>query len=121
MYIKRLDICGFKSFLEKSSFIFSSGISAVVGPNGCGKSNVIDAIQWVMGEQSVKQLRGKSREDIIFAGAEGKDAMNVAEVVMTLDNTNGHLSEAYRDLAEISIGRRLFRSGESEYFINIHR
>lgn len=118
MYIKRLDICGFKSFVENTSFIFSSGISAVVGPNGCGKSNVIDAIQWVMGEQSVKQLRGKSREDIIFAGAEGKDAMNMAEVVMTLSNPNGHLSEAYRDLPEVAIGRRLFRSGESEYFIN---
>jgi chromosome segregation protein len=118
MYIKKLDICGFKSFVEKTSFIFSSGITAVVGPNGCGKSNIIDAVQWVMGEQSVKQLRGKSREDIIFAGAEDRHPMNMAEVVMTLVNTNGHLPEEYRDLPEISIGRRLFRSGETEYFIN---
>ncbi len=118
MYIKRLDICGFKSFVEKTSFIFAPGVSAVVGPNGCGKSNVIDAMQWAMGEQSVKQLRGKSREDIIFAGAEDRHPMNVAEVVMTLVNTNGHLPEEYRDLPEISIGRRFFRSGESEYFIN---
>lgn len=118
MYIKRLDICGFKSFVEKTSFVFSPGISTVVGPNGCGKSNVMDAIQWVMGEQSVKQLRGKSREDIIFAGAQDRHPVNMAEVVMTLANNNGHLPEEYRDLPEIAIGRRLFRSGESEYFIN---
>ena len=118
MYINRLDICGFKSFVDKTTFLFSSGISAVVGPNGCGKSNVIDAVQWVMGEQSVKQLRGKLKEDVIFAGAEETQPTNMAEVVMTLTNTNGHLPEEYQSLPEISIGRRLFRSGESRYYIN---
>ncbi|MEJ2154662.1 MAG: AAA family ATPase [Desulfobacteraceae bacterium] len=118
MKIKKLDILGFKSFLDKASIAFPSGISAIVGPNGCGKSNVIDALRWVMGEQSVKQLRGKSMEDIIFAGANNKPPLNMAEVTLTLANDNGHAPEEFRDFSEISVTRRLFRSGESAYLIN---
>lgn len=118
MKIKKLDIVGFKSFQDKSSITFPTGISAIVGPNGCGKSNVIDAFRWVMGEQSVKQLRGKSMEDIIFAGANGKPPLNMAEVTITLANDNGHAPEEFKDFSEISVTRRLFRSGESAYMLN---
>jgi len=118
MKIKKIDIIGFKSFLDKASIAFPAGISAIVGPNGCGKSNVIDALRWVMGEQSVKQLRGKSMEDIIFAGANNKPPLNMAEVTLTLANNNGHAPEEFRDFSEISVTRRLFRSGESAYLIN---
>ncbi len=118
MKIKKLDIVGFKSFQDKASIAFPPGITAIVGPNGCGKSNVIDAFRWVMGEQSVKQLRGKSMEDIIFSGANGKPPLNMAEVTMTLTNDNGNAPEEFRDYAEISVTRRLFRSGESAYLIN---
>lgn len=118
MKIRKIDIVGFKSFLEKASIVFPEGISAIVGPNGCGKSNVIDALRWVMGEQSVKQLRGKSMEDVIFAGANGKPPLNMAEVTLTLANDNGHAPREFRDYTEISVTRRLYRSGESAYMIN---
>jgi chromosome segregation protein len=118
MKIKKIDIIGFKSFMDKACINFPPGISAIVGPNGCGKSNVIDALRWVMGEQSVKQLRGKDMEDIIFAGANGKSPLNMAEVTLTLANDNGHAPEEFREFSEISVTRRLFRSGESVYLIN---
>ena len=118
MKLKKLEIQGFKSFQDKAAISFPEGISAVVGPNGCGKSNVIDAIRWVMGEQSVKKLRGKSMEDVIFAGANGKAPLNMAEVALTLKNDNGSAPEELRDYAEIMITRRLYRSGESAYFLN---
>lgn len=118
MKISRLDIVGFKSFLDKASIQFPPGISAIVGPNGCGKSNVIDALRWVMGEQSVKQLRGKNTEDLIFAGSNGKPPLNMAEVTLTMANDNGHAPEEFRNCTEISVTRRLFRSGESAYLIN---
>ena len=118
MKLKKLEILGFKSFLDKAAIHFPPGISAVVGPNGCGKSNIIDALRWVMGEQSVKTLRGKSMEDIIFAGASGKPPLNMAEVALTLVNDNGSVPAELRDYAEIMITRRLYRSGESGYFLN---
>ncbi|MCG6895026.1 MAG: chromosome segregation protein SMC [Desulfobacteraceae bacterium] len=118
MKLKKLEITGFKSFNGKTSIAFPPGISAIVGPNGCGKSNVMDAIRWVMGEQSVKQLRGKSMEDIIFAGANGNPAVNMAEVSLTLLNDNGSAPEELRDFTEIMLTRRLYRSGERAYFIN---
>lgn len=118
MKIKQLDILGFKSFQDKTTIQFPQGICAVVGPNGCGKSNIVDALRWVMGEQSVKQLRGKSMEDIIFSGSENRGPLNLAEVDLTLINDNGSTPEEYRDFSEIMISRRLFRSGESGYFIN---
>ncbi len=118
MKLKKMEITGFKSFVEKSSIEFPSGISGIVGPNGCGKSNIVDALRWAMGEQSVKQLRGKSMEDIIFAGTSGKPPMNMAEVSLILANDDGTGPEELKDFSEIMITRRLYRSGESAYLIN---
>jgi chromosome segregation protein len=118
MKLKKLEITGFKSFCDKASIEFPQGVSAIVGPNGCGKSNIVDALRWVMGEQSVKQLRGKSMEDVIFAGANGKPPLNLAEVTLTLANDNGSAPEELKDFTEIMLSRRLFRSGESGYFLN---
>jgi chromosome segregation protein len=118
MKLKKLDITGFKSFHDRVCIPFPHGITAVVGPNGCGKSNVLDALRWAMGEQSVKQLRGKSMEDIIFAGTTAKAPLSMAEVSLLLQNDNGSAPEALRDFSEIMITRRLYRSGESGYFLN---
>jgi chromosome segregation protein len=118
MKLKSLEISGFKSFCEKSRIDFPEGISAIVGPNGCGKSNIVDALRWVMGEQSVKQLRGKSMEDVIFSGANGKPPLNMAEVTLTVANDNGSAPEELREFTEIMLTRRLYRSGESAYFLN---
>ncbi|MGM9986549.1 MAG: chromosome segregation protein SMC [Bacillaceae bacterium] len=115
MYLKRLDIVGFKSFADRISLEFKQGVTAVVGPNGSGKSNIIDAIRWVLGEQSAKSLRGGKMEDVIFAGCDSRKALNVADVTLTLDNEDGRLPLAYN---EISVTRRVYRSGESEFFIN---
>ncbi|MEE8397753.1 MAG: chromosome segregation protein SMC [Desulfobacterales bacterium] len=118
MRLKTLEINGFKSFPEKASIQFPSGISAVVGPNGCGKSNLVDALRWVMGEQSAKQLRGKAMEDVIFSGSSGRPPLNLAEVSLTLENDNGSAPEELRDYSEIMLTRRFHRSGESAYYIN---
>jgi chromosome segregation protein len=118
MKLKKLEITGFKSFYDRATIDFPEGITAVVGPNGCGKSNVIDAIRWVMGEQSVKQLRGKSMEDVIFSGTNGKSALGMAEVSLTLSNDNGSAPEELKDFTEINLTRRLYRSGESAYLLN---
>ncbi|MFH0729132.1 MAG: chromosome segregation protein SMC [Pseudomonadota bacterium] len=118
MKLKKLEIFGFKSFLDKAGIEFPAGVCAVVGPNGCGKSNVFDALRWVMGEQSVKQLRGKAMEDVIFSGASGNAPLNMAEVSLTLSNDGSAMPEALRDFSEIMITRRLYRSGESAYMIN---
>ncbi|RJS19301.1 chromosome segregation protein SMC [Corallococcus sp. H22C18031201] len=119
MRIKRLDITGFKSFMERSVFTFDDGVTGVVGPNGCGKSNVVDAIRWVMGEQSAKNLRGRGMEDVIFNGSESKQPLNMAEVSLTflVDDTDT-LSPQYQGFSEITVTRRLFRNGDSEYLIN---
>src|SRR6266487_446460 len=106
---------GFKSFASRTLLEFSPGITAVVGPNGAGKSNVADAMRWVLGEQSMRQLRGKKSDDIIFAGAHGKAALGMAEVSLTLDNSTGWVPSEY---SEITVTRRVYRSGESEYLIN---
>lgn len=118
MKLKKLEIFGFKSFPDKASIEFPEGVCAVVGPNGCGKSNVFDALRWVMGEQSVKQLRGKAMEDVIFSGAGGAPALNMAEVSLTLSNDGSLIPEELRDFSEVMITRRLYRSGESVYLIN---
>lgn len=118
MRIKRLELNGFKSFSEKTVIPFPKGISGVVGPNGCGKSNIVDAIKWVMGEQSPRQLRGKGMEDVIFAGSNGKGSVGMAEVSLVLENDNGSLPPELADFSEVVITRRLFRDGESEYAIN---
>ena len=118
MKLKKLEITGFKSFPDKTCIEFPPGISAVVGPNGCGKSNVVDALRWVMGEQSVKQLRGKAMEDLIFSGTNGKLPLNMAEVSLILDNDNGTAPEELKDFTQIMLTRRLYRSGETAFFLN---
>ncbi|MED4974367.1 chromosome segregation protein SMC [Geobacillus kaustophilus NBRC 102445] len=115
MFLKRLDVIGFKSFADRVSIEFVPGVTAVVGPNGSGKSNITDAIRWVLGEQSAKSLRGAKMEDVIFAGSESRKPLNVAEVTITLDNEDGFLPLEYQ---EVSVTRRVYRSGESEFFIN---
>ncbi len=115
MYLKSLEIFGFKSFADRVRIEFSQGISALLGPNGCGKSNIVDAIKWVVGEQSAKSLRADSMEDIIFNGTENRRPLSVAEVAITIGNEGEALP---LDVPEIEVKRRLYRSGENEYFIN---
>ncbi|HJV16915.1 MAG TPA: AAA family ATPase, partial [Bacillales bacterium] len=115
MYLKRLDVIGFKSFAERIGVDFVQGVTAVVGPNGSGKSNITDAIRWVLGEQSAKSLRGSKMEDIIFAGSDTRKALNFAEVTLTLDNEDQGLLIDYN---EVSVTRRVYRSGDSEFLIN---
>lgn len=115
--LKRLEVLGFKSFADKTKLEFHAGITAVVGPNGCGKSNIADAFRWVLGEQSAKSMRGGKMQDVIFAGTTHRKPLNFAEVTITLDDLDGKLPVDYE---EISITRRLHRSGESDYFINRH-
>jgi len=115
LYLKQLEIHGFKSFAEKIELNFGNTINAIVGPNGSGKSNISDAIRWVLGEQSVKALRGSRMEDVIFAGSDSKKALGFAEVSLCIDNSDRKIPVDY---TEINIMRRMYRSGESEYFIN---
>ncbi|HLI08188.1 MAG TPA: chromosome segregation protein SMC [Ktedonobacteraceae bacterium] len=115
MYLKRLEMLGFKSFAARTQLEFSPGITSIVGPNGAGKSNVADAVRWVLGEQSMRQLRGRKSDDIIFAGGHGKAALGMAEVSLTIDNSTGWVPSEY---SEITVTRRSYRSGENEYLIN---
>src|SRR5580692_3784655 len=120
MKIKRLEMIGFKSFVDRTVVSFDDDVLAIVGPNGCGKSNIVDAIRWCLGEQSAKHLRGRSMEDVIFSGSESRAGHDAAEVTLTFDNDNGgsDLPIEYRDYAEIAVTRRLQRTGESDYLIN---
>jgi len=115
LFLKSLEVFGFKSFADRTRIEFADGITALLGPNGCGKSNVVDAIKWVLGEQAAKTMRAEKMEDVIFNGTESRKPLNVAEVTLTLANETGLLPI---DVPEIQIKRRLYRSGESEYFIN---
>ena len=115
MRLKKLEIFGFKSFADKIEILFDSGITAIVGPNGSGKSNIGDAVRWVLGEQNARVLRGARMEDIIFNGTAKRKALNFCEVNLTIDNAEGLLSVPY---TEVTVTRRVFRSGESEYYIN---
>jgi chromosome segregation protein len=118
MKIKRLEISGFKSFADKVVLDFQQGVTGVVGPNGCGKSNIVDAIRWCMGEQSAKNLRGRAMEDVIFVGSETRKPLGVAEVSLVFSTEDGRAPAKYLDYAEIQLTRRLYRDGESDYLIN---
>ena len=118
MIFKKLELQGFKSFSDRTEVIFRNGINAVVGPNGCGKSNIADAIRWVLGEQSPKRLRGDSMEDLIFAGSDARKPLGMAEVSLTVESNGRDFPMPYDKFTELAVTRRLYRSGESEFFIN---
>ena len=113
--LEKLEIFGFKSFARKVEVNFEPGITAIIGPNGSGKSNIVDSIRWVLGEQSAKSLRGSKMEDVIFVGSEHRKPLGMAQVALTLDNSDGFLDVPY---GQVCIRRRVFRSGEGEYTIN---
>src|SRR3954469_19455602 len=114
MRIQKLEIAGFKSFADRARLQFGDGVTGVVGPNGCGKSNVVDAIRWCMGEMSAKHLRGKAMQDVIFAGSDSRGPLGMAEVTLTFQ-TDGNAPPAYANYSEIAVTRRLHRDGSSEY------
>jgi chromosome segregation protein len=118
MRLKSLEVIGFKSFVDRLHLSFSEGITTIVGPNGCGKSNIVDAMLWAIGERSAKHLRGKLMEDVIFNGTDGRKPLGMAEVNLTFSNEDGSAPKEYEQYSEITITRRLYRSGESEYLIN---
>src|SRR6266478_8131335 len=121
MYLKSLQLIGFKSFAEKTTLNFQPGVTAIVGPNGCGKSNVSDAIRWVLGEQSAKALRGSEMADVIFNGTDGRKAIGMAEVSLTFADVDPKLISlpgVNLDFSEVTISRRVYKDGTGEYFIN---
>src|SRR5579885_206081 len=119
MHLKALEVVGFKSFLEHTQIGFAPGSTAVVGPNGCGKSNIVDAIRWVLGEQAPTRLRGKSTEDLIYAGNDKNPAAGMAEVSLILEaDEHASLPDPFSSLSEVCVTRRVFRSGDSEYLLN---
>ena len=115
MLLRKLEAYGFKSFAEKTEVEFKAGITAIVGPNGSGKSNISDAVRWVLGEQNIRNLRGAKMEDVIFSGSAKRRPLGVAEVSLIFDNSDGLLP---LDFSEVIITRRVFRSGDGEYYIN---
>ena len=115
MYLKSIELVGFKSFAERTKLTFEPGMTAIVGPNGCGKSNISDAVRWVLGEQSAKALRGSKMEDCIFNGTDSHKPLSMAEVSLCLAGCEGTLGTEYD---EVVVTRRVLRSGEGQYFIN---
>src|SRR5690554_4342842 len=118
MYLKHLEMKGFKSFAKGIEIDFRPGINVIVGPNGCGKSNIADAIRWVLGEANVRNLRGQRGEDVIFTGTDKKKPLGMAWVSMTVDNQDRVIS---KDYSEISVARRIYRNGESEFLLNMNQ
>ena len=116
MNFVKIELIGFKSFADKQEIQFNEGVTAIVGPNGCGKSNIADAIRWVLGEQSAKTLRGSSMQDVIFNGTQNRKSLSYCEVSLYFDNTQKIFP--HLEYSEVCMTRKLFRSGESEYYIN---
>ncbi len=115
MYLRRIEVSGFKSFANRINLDFTDGITCIVGPNGSGKSNVADAVRWVLGEQSARQLRGSNMQDVIFSGTQNRKPQGAAFVAITIDNSDRSLN---LDCDEVTVSRRVYRSGESEYRMN---
>ena len=118
MRLKTIKLAGFKSFVDPTSVHFPSNLAAVVGPNGCGKSNIIDAVRWVMGESSAKNLRGESMTDVIFNGSINRKPVGQASIELVFDNSDGKLGGEYASFTDIALKRRVTREGQSEYFLN---
>ena len=118
MYLKSIKAYGFKSFADKTEINFNENINGIVGPNGSGKSNVVDAVRWVLGEQSLKSLRGENSTDVIFSGSKSRKPLNSASVTLIFDNSDSYLPINYN---EVSIKRMMYRSGENEYYLNNER
>src|SRR5512136_3433872 len=118
MKLKSLEAIGFKSFVDRLHLTFPGGITTIVGPNGCGKSNFVDAVLWAIGERSAKHLRGRIMEDVIFNGTDGRKPLGMAEVSLSFSNDDGAPPKGYEQYTEITVTRRFFRSGEGEYLIN---
>ena len=118
MRLKSIKLAGFKSFVDATTVPFPSNLSAIVGPNGCGKSNIIDAVRWVMGESSARYLRGESMADVIFNGSSGRKPVGQASIELIFDNSDGTLGGEYAQYAEIAVRRQVNRDGKSDYFLN---
>ena len=118
MEFKKIQLNGFKSFAEKTDFLIEEGLTGIVGPNGCGKSNIVESIRWCMGENSAKSMRGSGMEDVIFSGTANKTSKNIAEVSLTLNNPDGDGSAQFKELETINIKRRIQKDKGSRYFIN---
>ena len=118
MEFKKIELTGFKSFIERTTFIIEKGLTGIVGPNGCGKSNVVESIRWCMGETSAKSIRGTGMEDVIFSGTANKTSKNIAEVTLTLDNSDKDGPSQLKELDIINVKRRIEKDKGSRYFIN---
>ena len=118
MYISELELQGFKSFAHKTKVSFDSGITSIVGPNGCGKSNIIDAVRWVMGESSAKNLRGESMSDVLFIGSGARKPVGQASIEVLVDNSDGRIVGEYASYNEIAIKRKVTRDGTANYYLN---
>ena len=118
MNFKKLEITGFKSFSEKTNFLIENGLTGIVGPNGCGKSNIVEALRWCMGENSAKSMRGSGMEDVIFSGTSNRSSKNISEVTLLLDNQNKEGPTQYKEYDEISVGRKIEKEKGSKYYIN---
>ena len=118
MKFKKLDLVGFKSFVERSTFFIEEGLTGIVGPNGCGKSNIVEAIRWCMGETSAKSMRGSGMEDVIFSGTANKSSKNIAEVTLNLDNSEKDGPNQFKELDIINVKRKIEKDKGSKYFIN---